>query len=173
MVCDVNFRINQNMHIWRMDMVLAFNTTIWEKNHVGRYGTISTKLLWIFLSFQWTIPEYLSFEKTLRFFWTTRYTTSDYINERERLVFTRFRLCSHHLKIETGRWARIEKENRLCGCGTGVQDELHVLLRCTKTDVRRKFGVRVEDYEDVGVLMDTLDVHKLVSFVYACMKIFE
>ena len=102
------------------------------------------------------------------------YTTSDYIDERERLVFTRFRLCSHHLKIETGRWARIEKENRVCGCGTGVQDEYHVLLRCTKTDdVRRKFGVRVEEYEDVGVLMDTLDVHKLVSFVYACMKIFE
>ena len=44
------------------------------------------------------------------------YTTSDYIDERERLVFTRFRLSSHHLKIETGRWARIEVEKRVCDC---------------------------------------------------------
>ena len=45
------------------------------------------------------------------------YKTPDYVDERERLVFTRFRLSSHHLKIETGRWTRIEVERRACDCG--------------------------------------------------------
>ena len=102
------------------------------------------------------------------------YTTTNYIDERERLIFTRFRLSSHHLKIETGRWARIEVENRVCECGQGVQDESHVLFTCTKTDrVRRNMGIRAEDFDGIGELMATMDVEKLVSYVYNCMKMFE
>ena len=102
------------------------------------------------------------------------YTTRDYIDERERLIFTRFRLSSHHLKIETGRWARIAAENRECGCGGGLQDEEHVLFDCRKTEeVRRMFGIDGEELRDVGVLMNTVDVKKLVSFVYNCMKFFK
>ena len=56
------------------------------------------------------------------------HTAKEYIDERDRLSFTRFRLSSHHLKIETGRWARIEAENRVCDCGGGIQDEHHVLF---------------------------------------------
>ena len=101
------------------------------------------------------------------------YTTPDYVDERERLVFTRFRLSSHHLKIETGRWARIEVEKRVCDCGLGIQDELHVLLKCAKTEeVRGRFGISVGDYNNLGELMDKVDVHVLVSFVYNCMKLF-
>ena len=101
------------------------------------------------------------------------YTTSDYIDERQRIVFTKFRLSSHHLKIETGRWARLAVEDRVCGCGTAIQDEPHVLLRCIKTkEVRRKFEVQVDEYNDLGDMMDSMDVHQLVPFVYNCMKIF-
>ena len=101
------------------------------------------------------------------------YTSDDHINERERLVFTRFRLCSHYLKIETGRWSRIDAENRVCTCGGGVQDESHVLFDCTKTEaVRRMCGVNRETYQDIGVLMDSMDVQELVSFIYNCMKFF-
>ena len=89
-------------------------------------------------------------------------------------MFTRFRLSSHHLKIETGRWARIEVERRVCDCGRGIQDELHVLLKCAKTEeLRVRFGVRVEDYDNLGELMEKMDVHVLVSFVYNCMKLFR
>ena len=100
------------------------------------------------------------------------YITSDYIDERERRSFTRFRLSSHHLKIETGRWARLDVEDRVCGCGTGVQDESHVLLRCTKTEeIRRRFDIHVEKYNDLRELMDSMDVHNLVPFVHNCIKI--
>ena len=101
------------------------------------------------------------------------YTSTDYINERERLSFTRFRLSSHHLKIETGRWARIDREDRICCCGNGIQDEKHVLFNCSKTENERgRYGVD-EGVSDVGELMDGMDVHELVSFVHECMKHFK
>ena len=100
------------------------------------------------------------------------YTSNSYISERERLVFTRFRLSSHHLKVETGRWARIEAANRVCDCGNGIQDESHVLLHCLKTGaVREKFGVSDETFQDIGDLMNSMEVNQLISFVYNCMKI--
>ena len=101
------------------------------------------------------------------------YTCTEYINERERLAFTKFRLSSHRLKIETGRWSRINVENRLCDCGGGIEDETHVLFDCTKTEgVRRMFDVNRTKYINIGVLMDKMNVHDLVSFVYNCMKFF-
>ena len=67
----------------------------------------------------------------------------------------------------------MDVEDRVCGCGTGIQDESHVLLRCAKTEeVRRRFDVRVEEYIDLGDMMDSMDVQNLVSFVYNCMKMF-
>ena len=46
----------------------------------------------------------------------------------------RFRLGSHCLPIETGRWGRITRENRLCvDCGV-LGDELHALYHCTNID---------------------------------------
>ena len=50
-----------------------------------------------------------------------------------RTDFSRFRLSSHRLKIETGRWAWLPPEERLCLCGK-VQDEEHVLLECVFTE---------------------------------------
>ena len=51
------------------------------------------------------------------------------IPEYTRVAFSRMRLSSHRLRIETGRWARIPRDQRLCGCGE-VQDERHVPQHC-------------------------------------------
>jgi hypothetical protein len=51
------------------------------------------------------------------------------VKEYHRISMTRLRLGSHHLKVETGRWARIPFERRLCSCGE-IQTEAHVLLHC-------------------------------------------
>ena len=51
------------------------------------------------------------------------------VKEYHRISMTRLRLGSHHLKVETGRWARIPLERRLCSCGD-IQTETHVLLHC-------------------------------------------
>ena len=69
------------------------------------------------------------------------YTTERYIEERKHVEFTRFRLSLHHLKIETGRWARIQKEDRLCECGE-VQDEHVRGGRCTRWPLYKVAAVR-------------------------------
>ena len=63
---------------------------------------------------------------------------TDFIPEYLRLLFTRMRLSSHRLKIETGRWARLPRERRLCVCGA-AQDERHVLSFCPQVDHIRKY----------------------------------
>ena len=63
------------------------------------------------------------------------------IPEYLRIAFTRFRLSSHRLKFETGRWSRIPSNQRLCECGN-IQDEEHVLLFCEQTKyIRQKYNV--------------------------------
>ena len=47
----------------------------------------------------------------------------------------KFRLGSHQLKIETGRWSRTPRENRLCVTCGELGDEEHVLYNCA--DIRR------------------------------------
>ncbi len=62
---------------------------------------------------------------------------SENVPEYERKSFTQIRLCSHHFKIETGRWSRIEREMRLCLCGE-IQTENHVLCHCIHTEPLRQ-----------------------------------
>ena len=102
------------------------------------------------------------------------YKTREYIYERERIQFTRLRLCSHNLNIERGRWTRTVREDRLCDCGLAVQDEEHVLLDCSITDdIRRQFNINREEYVNIGLLMDTVEPKDLVRFIQCCMRKFE
>ena len=52
-----------------------------------------------------------------------------FIPEHCRIAFSRLRLSSHRLRVETGRWARLPRDQRLWPCGA-VQDEGHVLQDC-------------------------------------------
>jgi hypothetical protein len=102
------------------------------------------------------------------------YASAEYIDERARIAFTRLRLSSHSLKIETGRWSRIDREERLCGCGLAVENEEHVLLECPKTEsVREKFHIDTALVNDMGLLMDSVDVKVLIPFVDCCLRIFK
>ena len=59
------------------------------------------------------------------------------IPEHHRLAFTQLRLSAHNLAIETGRWSRIPREERLCVCGQ-IQTENHILAVCEKTEHIRR-----------------------------------
>ena len=54
---------------------------------------------------------------------------SSLVPEYLRLAYTRIRLSSHRLRIETGRWSRLPRENRLCPFGN-IQSEQHVMCKC-------------------------------------------
>ena len=50
--------------------------------------------------------------------------------EFQRVLVTQYRTGSHNLRIESGRTPYIPREDRLCGCNTGIQTIEHVLLHC-------------------------------------------
>ena len=50
---------------------------------------------------------------------TTHQIYTDQVPEHTRIAVTRMRTSSHRLRIETGRWARVPPEMRLCVCGGG------------------------------------------------------
>ena len=61
------------------------------------------------------------------------YTTSS-IPEMKRIAAIRFRFSAHRLKVETGRWSRIPRDERKCSCSENdVQDENHVVFICPNT----------------------------------------
>ena len=66
------------------------------------------------------------------------------IEDNLRMAFTRVRLCSHRLRSETGRWARVPADQRFCPhCdGTTIQNEKH-LFQCPATlHIREMYGVQ-------------------------------
>jgi hypothetical protein len=89
------------------------------------------------------------------------------VPEHLRIAFTRARLGSHHLRIETGRWSRISRENRLCICGQ-VQTVVHVLISCVYLqDLRNKNGIVEKNISD---LME-IDQYKLCKFIKNSMDL--
>ena len=48
-------------------------------------------------------------------------------------LITRFRLGSHKLPVETGRWRRINRDERLCPKCHVFGDEYHFLFSCLET----------------------------------------
>ena len=66
------------------------------------------------------------------------------INKKVRTSFTKFRLSSHKLLVERGRWTISKLDYKLrmctfCNCGD-IEDEYHVTLVCEQfTDARKKY----------------------------------
>ena len=68
----------------------------------------------------------------------------------------RFRLGSHILPIETGRWSRKPREDRLCvECGV-LGDERHAIFDCTNVD--RRNIIMPEDICDVWKMEGVFDL---------------
>ena len=78
------------------------------------------------------------------------------ILEHERILITRYRCGAHNLRIETGRWQRIDREQRLCQCNESVQTLLHVVTQCPLMRQHKLIGVNTLedffklDYEVIG-----------------------
>ena len=63
-----------------------------------------------------------------------------------RLSLSRFRLSSHNLSIETGRYNSVPKEERLCNfCNMqNTEDEFHFLLVCPHyTELRENISKNI------------------------------
>ena len=73
---------------------------------------------------------------------TTLYCTTPTHYETDRILLTRYRTGSHSLRIESGRWTRIPRENRHCKCGPVVQSMDDVILESPIMQQHRVAGLR-------------------------------
>jgi hypothetical protein len=74
--------------------------------------------------------------------------STQYTPDHLRVSFSRFRLSSHNLRVELGRWTRTPREERRCTCELAhVQDESHVTFRCPLTSsIRSDFNIHHDNW---------------------------
>lgn len=96
------------------------------------------------------------------------------IPEYKRIAFSRFRLSSHRLAIETGRWSRIPREERFCKCPEkSVQTEEHVLCQCSLSKpVRDKYKNEIV-FTNCSEFFRSNDIQKICAVAYEIIKLYE
>ena len=94
------------------------------------------------------------------------YTERIFIPDYKRQAFTRLRLMSHSLKVETGRWSRIPPERRLCSCNANVvQNENHVMLECDLVDhLRTRYHML--NFASLSDLLESERKVELCEYIY-------
>ena len=86
-------------------------------------------------------------------------TPSKYLDDLRSIAgkITKLRLGSHLLPIETGRWCRIPREERLCKtCGI-LGDERHLIYQCNGLTLPNTFSGLWES-KDVIELFHRIDI---------------
>ena len=94
------------------------------------------------------------------------YDTSIYIPDYQRVAFSRIRLMSHNLRIETGRWSRTPPERRVCHCDNEQpQTEEHVLIFCPLTQNLR-MNYPTLNFSDINLLFrEQAKIDLLCSYI--------
>ena len=102
------------------------------------------------------------------------YTTNMYIPDYQRESFSRLRLMSHNLKIETGRWSRIPSDRRVCRCdNVQVQTEAHALIDCNLTHtIRLRYPAL--NFTDINSLLnESTHLQLLCKYIYDVLNYFR
>ncbi len=68
------------------------------------------------------------------------------IPESDRIIITRYICGSHKLKIETGRWNKTPREERLCTCQMECQTLDHMMYRCPLTENQGRPNIPIEQF---------------------------
>ena len=101
------------------------------------------------------------------------YTSNTFIPDYQRQSFSRIRLMSHNLKIETGRWSRIPRERRVCRCDNSqLQTESHVLIDCTLTHNIRHRHPALNFTNINSLLNETTHVNSLCKFAHEILDFY-
>ena len=99
------------------------------------------------------------------------YSRTSIIPDHLRTWFSRFRLSSHRLRVETGRWSRTPREDRLCMCGSNIQDEQHVIQFCPLVqDIRAKHNAPNILFPEFVIAAETISDFQII---YDMMQFFQ
>ena len=81
-----------------------------------------------------------------------------------RRAITKLRTSNHNLAIESGRWTKTEKENRLCTHCTKseIEDEIHFLFDCSKyLDIRTTTFAYIQNNTGINLSNDFNRINNL------------
>ena len=117
------------------------------------------------------------------------YTPSIYLDvtrkNPNRKTLVKLRISNHKLNIETGRYDKISRCDRICPvCGLNIEDEIHFLFHCPKyssirDDFFNKIDNRIPNYKHIPIstliiqLMNANDYYlnkQLVQYVSSCLE---
>jgi hypothetical protein len=74
------------------------------------------------------------------------------------------RTSNLHLPIETGRWANIPRQDRICTlCNENIGDEVHILFRCKNQNIITLREKKLPIY-----YYNNPDIRKLEGFLSYC-----
>ena len=97
----------------------------------------------------------------------------------------KLRISNHKLDIETGRYNKISRCDRICPvCSLDIEDEIHFLFDCAKYssirgDVANTIANRIPSYKHIPIstltiqLMNSTDYYlnkQLVQYVTSCLE---
>ena len=74
-----------------------------------------------------------------------------------RKTLVKLRISNHQLNIETGRYDKISRCDRICPvCSLDIEDEIHFLFDCPKyssirDDFFNKIGNRIPNYKHIQI----------------------
>ena len=99
------------------------------------------------------------------------YQTTQHIPDCYRESFTRLRLMSHSLRVETGRWNRTPRPLRTCSCDDeSIQTEQHVLISCTLTEQCRQ-NYNMLDLSSISTLLrEDVYINELCKYIHEVLK---
>ena len=89
------------------------------------------------------------------------------LDDTKRTTITRWRLSSHKLKIETGRYTRpiTERENRLCDVCRVIEDERHAIYDCSVHRIIREKYKNILKLEDANLqrLLNPTSINEAIN----------
>ena len=102
-------------------------------------------------------------------------------NKTTRIQLSRFRLCSHSLEIECGRYNRVARNDRkckLCNQNT-VESEYHFMLCCpVYSELRSKYNISITwptliKFRNIMSCKNYTMIQNTAKYIHAAMKIRE
>ena len=94
---------------------------------------------------------------------------SNFMDDHYRAVITRWRLSNHKLRIETGRYRGIQREDRKCFLCNIIEDERHAIFHCPAfAHIHRKYKSTIDKYTTVITFLnpeptDMYDVARMLT----------
>ena len=105
------------------------------------------------------------------------------VDDIYRKYITKMRLCSHDLKIESGRYQNLPRNERICECCNlnDLEDEYHFILKCPAYNhlrsvyIKRYYSVRPSMFKLVQLLTsnNVKDLCNLGKYLYKACKLRE